>query len=308
MLLFIAGGLACNGGADTGLEVLDLTREVADPPEGGLQIVTPDMRVEPKSAVIWCYYGSYDGPTVGVDFLQPFASAYNHHVFIQGAGENVRDDGVLEACTDVAGMDQTSPLFEFTGTSMTADGNYLPLPEDVAVQFLAGQRWVIEAHFINPTDSVLLVNAAFNLGIVPVERVDRWAGSWQFDIGDLNLPASEQSIRSYECDFGQEVELLSMSGHMHESGRELQVDWVHDAGEETLYQELDWQPVYRDHPPLRTWEPGEKPISSTDSLRTTCTWQNESDQALTFPEEMCTSKGLALDIQAPIFCVDGLHQ
>jgi len=306
--LFVPLLVACSGSDDTGEGTLDLTRDVAAPPEGGLQIMTPDLSVPPESGIIWCYYGTYTGDTVGVDFLQPFASAYNHHVFIQGAQENSREDGTLEECTDVAGMDQSSPLFEFTGTSLTSDGNYLPLPDGTALQFLSGQPWVIEAHFINPTARELLVNAAFNLGFTPADQVERWAGSWQFDIGDLAIPAGERTSREFDCKFGQDVELLSLSGHMHENGEAVLVDWIHEGGEENLYAETDWEPEYRDHPPLRTWEPGEMLIDALDSLRTTCTWNNTTGSTLSFPGEMCTAKGLALDIQAPLFCVDGQHQ
>jgi len=300
--------LGCPGSTtDTSERTLDLTRAYRDPPEGGLQLVTPDLVIAPYSESFWCYYGTYTGETVGVDFLQPFVSSYNHHTFIQAAHADAPADGTVEECPDIGGMDQTSPLFEFTGTSLTSDGNYLPLPEDSAIKFREGQRWVIEAHFINPTPNTLIVNTAFNLGFVPYEQVTNWVGSWQFDIGDLTLPAGEETTLTFDCDFKKEVSLLTLVGHMHENGRRHKVDLVHSEQSQVLYEVTEWDVEYREFPPLSSWEPGELIIQAEDILSTACTYENVHGEDLQFPQEMCTTKGLAMGLEDAVFCVNGLH-
>ena len=128
----------------------------------------------PFEEVFWCYYGTYTGEKVGVNFVQPFTSAYNHHTFIQAAQEGDPADGELVDCSDYSGMEKTAPLFDISGNSLTADGNYLQLPEGVAITLNSGQRWLIEAHFVNPTAETLLVNVAFNVGVVPEDEVETW--------------------------------------------------------------------------------------------------------------------------------------
>jgi hypothetical protein len=293
--------------SDTGGETLDMTRAYRDPPEGGIQLVTPDLVIEPYSETFWCYYGTYTGETVGVNFLQPFVSAFNHHTFIQAAHQNAPADGTVENCEDIGGMDQTSPLFEFSGTSLTSDGNYLPLPENSAIKFQQGQRWIIEAHFINPTPNTLIVNTAFNLGFVPYDEVEVWVGSWQFDIGNLLLPAEEETTLTFDCDFKEEVSLLTLVGHMHEHGRNHVVELLQGNAAQTLYSIDEWEAEFREFPPISSWEPGDLPIGADDLLRTHCTYENSGEEDLQFPQEMCTTKGLALGLEDAVFCVNGLH-
>jgi len=300
--------LACGASPeDSGIRTRDLTRVYRDAPEGGEQWLVPTMTLEPYTEEIFCYYGTYSGETVGVNYLQPFMSSYNHHAFIQATDQIDKPDGSLEMCTSVGGMQQTSPLFEFTGTSFTSDGNYLPLPENSAIKLQQGQQWVIEAHFINPSPDRILVNAAFNLGFIPTEQVDRWTASWQFDIGDLTLPAGQETSLDFECGFAQDVSLLSMVGHMHEYGRHEEVDLLREGLEERIYEVEHWEPEYRDYPPLTQWAPDALQIGAEDRLSVHCTWENTEENDLAFPQEMCTAKGLVLDVEKAIFCVNGMQ-
>jgi hypothetical protein len=305
LLVLLCLGACSSDNEDSGIQELDLTRVYREAPEGGEQWLVPNMIVEPFSEEIFCYYGTHHGETVGVNYLQPFMSSHNHHAFIQASDRNDRADGTLELCTSVGGMEQTSPLFEFTGSSFTSDGNYLALPEQSAIKLKEGQQWVIEAHFINPTPDRIIVNAAFNLGFVPVESVERWTASWQFDIGDLLLPAGQESSLEFQCGFPKEVSLLTLAGHMHEFGRKQVVDLVQDNEETRIYAVEDWIPEYRDYPPLSSWEPDELHITPDEILSIGCSWENTAQEDLVFPQEMCTAKGLVLDTEDAIFCVNG---
>jgi hypothetical protein len=292
---------------DSGTLTRDLTRVYRDAPEGGEQWLVPPMTLEPFSEEIFCYYGTYTDETVGVNYLQPFMSPYNHHAFIQASDQVNKPDGTLERCTSTGGMEQTSPLFEFTGSSFTSDGNYLALPENSAIQLKKGQKWVIEAHFINPTQDRIEVNAAFNLGFVPANTVARWAASWQFDIGDLLLPAEQETSLSFQCGFPTPVSLITLTGHMHEFGRHQEVDRIHNGEKDRIYAVAHWEPEYRDYPPLTQWAPDEMLLSPQDRLEITCTWENPLETDLAFPLEMCTAKGLVLDTEDAVFCVNGVQ-
>jgi hypothetical protein len=266
--------------------------------------------VEAFGEVFWCYYGTYTGETVGVNFVQPFVSPYNHHTFIQAAQDDDPADGELVDCSDYDGMERTTPLFDIAGNSLTADGNYLPLPDGVAIKLESGRRWLIEAHFVNPTPDPIRVNVAFNLGVVPEEDVEIWGASYQFDLGPPDIPAGEEITQSFACAFPSEVSVLTLMGHMHQWGQDISIDRVNESESESerIYTVDEWEDEYRDHPPLDTYEVGELVLEEGQHLRTTCHWFNTSEMDLGFPDEMCSVKGIVAPMETPLFCVDGNYQ
>jgi len=307
-LLCLALGLGCTDSDPEEEGVMDLVKEYQAPPEGGIQLATPALEVEPYGEVFWCYYGTYTEETMGVNFVQPFVSPYNHHTFIQAAQEDDPSDGELVDCTEYDGMERTTPLFDIAGNSLTADGNYLPLPDGVAIKLESGRRWLIEAHFVNPTPNTLWVNVAFNLGLVPVEEVETWGASYQFDLGPPDIPAGEEVTDSFDCGFPDQVSLVTMMGHMHQWGRDIAIDKVDGSEVERIYTVEEWEADYRDHPPLETFELGEMVLEPGQTLRTTCHWINTTEMDLGFPGEMCSTKGIAAPMEDPLFCVDGSYQ
>ena len=146
-----------------------------------------------------------------------------------------------------------------------------------------------------------------SVGFIPTEQVDRWTASWQFDIGDLTLPAGQETTLDFECGFTQEVSLLSMGGLMHEYGLHEEVDLLREGLEERIYEVEHWEPEYRDYPPLTQWAPDALQIGAEDSLSVHCTWENTEENDLAFPQEMCTEKVLVLDAEKAIFCVNGMQ-
>ena len=302
MNIFMSLFLACSGEVSNDPSVLDLTRNYAPPPDGGFQLATPAVEVQPFSEVFWCTYGTWTEADVGVDFMQPLFSAYNHHAFVQSATIEDPPDGTTIECTEDAGMVDTQPLFEMSGSSLTSDGNYLPLPPDTAIRLNEGQRWVIESHFVNPTPDILLVNTAFNFGTIPVEEVLYWASAYEFDLGPPLIPDGGLHTEEFECVFPNTVSLISLSGHMHGAGDSFTVDLLGQQGDSRIYEVEEWQEEYRDYPPILTWDLGEMELTTEEALRITCTWNNNTGLDLGFPDEMCTAKGLAAPLEGPVDC------
>ena len=63
-----------------------------------------------------------------------------------------------------------------SSTSCRGTGT-LSLPEGMAMRLPAGQRWSADVHYINTTEQTVLVNNAFNLGLIPANEVTRWISS-----------------------------------------------------------------------------------------------------------------------------------
>ena len=84
--LWLIGGLVgCTGaGGDTEpVAVIDLRAEYPMPAKGGLQILTPDLHVEPYSEALNCFYGQWDGPEMGVVSYTPLhPNEFHHHSLV----------------------------------------------------------------------------------------------------------------------------------------------------------------------------------------------------------------------------------
>lgn len=290
--------------------VLDLTETWEDPPEGGFQIASPEFEVPPYSEVLKCYYGRYDGPDVGVDFMQPRqVDGYAHHNQLKAVpDDDAHADGELIDCPDPEGaMAPYSPLFEGVGITLEdVDENWLELPEGTAVQLRSGQRWVMDMHFLNTSADTLRVNNAINIGTVAWDDVQQWAASFQLDAGYFIVNPGETSVAEFACAWQTDVMLLSMLGHMHLNGTSYTVDWTKADGDvERIYDVDPWLPEYRDYPVMLNFAEGELAVKAGETFTTRCAWTNETEEALSFPDEMCTTVGVVVPADEPLFCVRG---
>ncbi len=299
-------------GAGTDPDVIDLRMDWPDPPEGGLQILTPDLEVGPYEEVLKCAYGAWDGPDMGVVSMVPLhPQQFHHHSLLKDAPpSDPNEAGELVDCggpEDSGGM-QKAPLFHAVLIDeLQGDGDFLALPDGLAMRLPAGQRYSADLHYVNTTDKRLLVNSAFNLGLVPADQVERWMSSFEHDIGALDIPTGGAFSASFDCPVGDATSILSVSTHMHSYGTAYRIELVRaDGSTQTLVDVPEWDPDYRYLPPRGDFQPGEVAVGPGDTLRTTCTWFNGTDQTLTFPTEMCTTSGVALDLEAPLYCEDGV--
>ena len=164
----------------------------------------------------------------------------------------------------------------------------------------AGQRYVIDSHWINTTDEVQVVRYRWASWCQPA--VEHEAGR---SISTKRTSASRRVPGpTVKCDFGdQEVNILQLGPHMHAHGTHYAVDVVRLNGEVERMLEVDsWNPSFREDPPLWNWGAGEMVIRPGEIVQTHCTWDNPNNEALGFPEEMCTSFGAAYPMETNIFC------
>jgi len=310
-------GLACQGetpgptvtDSDTSAEeesdVIDLRARFPEPDENTIQIVSPDMEVGPFTDLEMCYYGSYDGPDVGVNsFVQFHPFDFHHHSFLRNTpDEDTYEDGAFVPCPPASGGMARSQIFQAVKLAdPKGDGDWISVPEGYAFAFPRGQRWYADLHYINTSEKPLIVNTAFNLGVVPAEEVHTWISTYDFDICDFTLPPQEVTAVSFDCPLPAGANVLSVFAHMHEAGQNYQVELVRADGTAQTLLETAWGLDYRYSPPNETYQPGEMVAEEGDVLRTTCTWNNTTDQAIMCPEEMCTTQGVASGMNGMTFC------
>lgn len=303
--------LACGGEHPwrLGEVVVDARQDFGEAPDPGLGIVMPDVIVEPYEEIIYCYFGTYTGETVGVTHLWPLeAEDYTHHNQLKTPLADTEPDGTVMDCTETGdAMGYFTPLIEAVGvTPETADEKgWLDLPDGMAMRLDQGTPWVQETHYINATDQRVLANSALQLGFVPYDEVDTWVGTFEFDSGEPIIPPDGEVSITFECAWPQDANVLSILGHMHELGVSIETEWIHEGGSEILYQVADWKPEYKSEPVIDNHAPGEVAVKEGDVFRTTCTYVNNGTETVTFPTEMCTLNGTVYPLETVIRCVEG---
>lgn len=299
--------LSCAGSED--VEYTDLRHDWPEPPVGGVQYQMPDLEIPAYTDLMACYFGTYEGEDIGIDWVETLQdSDYGHHVILLGTSADPVEypDGAVIDCSseDQLDMDDLSPLF--IPASGEGELGHMDLPDGMAIKFKTGARWILQSHYINPTDTAFLTSDAVNVGFVAADDVETWVAPFVNNVMAVDLPAGEETTTSMECEFDKEVSVLFLLGHMHEWGSYFRLDWMHaDGTEEMIYEVPEWRVDYRDDPPVTTYDLDAFTIQPGDRFRTTCTWDNDSDEDLGFPGEMCTATGLVYPQTVPLMCNDG---
>lgn len=291
----------------------DLREDIPDAPEHGITFQSPDFTVPPYTEIMYCYAGTYTGPTVGVNFLQVFQSLpYAHHTLLKVAPSPVQD-GVLEDCTYLDGeqeMSELAPMFEAVGIEPEVgfNGNWFNLPEKVAFKLEHNQQWILEMHYVNTSENEILVNSAINLGFISIEEVEGFASPLHLDAGGVEVSPGASTF-TFDCEWPMDVNLLSIMGHMHNTGSKFTIEHIKPNGESALiYNVEEWLGgVYPFFPYFENFDPGELEIQAGDVFRTHCEWDNPTQDTLGFPEEMCTVGGVVYPLDTPFTCYEQDH-
>lgn len=301
---------ACEQGVDLkdpGSRAVDERVTWTSDREDTIGFFTPDYEVPAYADQTMCVFATYDGGEVAIPWAGFYQNlAYGHHVVLMSsvADEDEWPDGTVADCTDSNAdimVDARPFLFaaDLTGELQPE----MILPEGMAVKLNAGERFVIQSHHINTTDQPILVNDAVFLQTAPTDTVETWAAPWVHTQSDLSIPPGVSS-EVVDCTFDQDVTLLSLLGHMHEWGSSYAVDLFRGAEPvaERVYDVPSWDVAFRDAPPIETYALDQFPIHAGDRFVTTCTWNNDTEETIGFPHEMCATVGFAYPVLAPIIC------
>lgn len=290
-------------------EAVDLRREFPEAPEDGIQWITPEMVIPAYTEQEWCYIFTYEGETVGIDFNGMYQSDYGHHVIV--AATNAEDDeypdGTFMDCTDPDAMPMASLEPLIVGSNIgTLDGETHTyefwMPDGMAVRLPEGQRLILQSHYVNTTETPILVQDALSIGLVPEDEVETWAAAFIHTDSDFSLPPGQESTVTIDCTWEQDASIFFMTGHMHEWGTSYKVERLTDDGAETIYDVPTWDPLFRDAPPVTAYDIGAFNVSAGETFRTSCSWYNDTDQALEFPQEMCATAMMGYPSKVPVVC------
>jgi len=299
-------GTTATGATDVRLDAQDL----GDVPEGAELWYGPEVVIEPGQDAMWCLVGTYTGEDRGIREYVVYQNEFGHHLQLMGTTLSELDypDGSTFDCTksEDLPMAEMEPLILQTGSNNSDIA--FTLPEGMAVKLDEGQRWVMQAHYINYGTEPILARDIAYLETVPLEAVETWAAPMVENHQQFTLPPHEASSSSHDCVVDtpddQPVYLLYLLGHMHEWGTSFKTEFIRDGSVELAYEVPVWDAAYRDTPPTNAYAEGEVMLSEGDVIRTSCSWYNDTDTELGFPNEMCASVSVAYPSLTPIICSD----
>ena len=275
------------------------------PAEGAERWQTPELLVPAGSERFWCMAGTLPDD-VGVDALWQWTdSRWMHHQLVKRAPPDLPyEDGEVVDCLDLGEWWGPAPtLFEGVGDLDDEDEREVALPPGSAFLIQAGQRFVFDSHFVNTGEEDEYAVVAVDMHFVDPSTVEHPVGSFNHDVGGGLLIPPGLHTETFDCVWEQDVSLLALGPHMHDHGREYSIDLVSPDGTvERLVHVDPWDPDFLDEPPMRYFALGELPIAQGQAFRTTCTWDNDSGHDLGFPDEMCTTFGVAAGLLESLLC------
>ncbi|MCP4870091.1 MAG: hypothetical protein GY898_15385 [Proteobacteria bacterium] len=323
LLLFVLPACASTGGPAPEDEPGGGDPEVPAPDQDEVEIRTPEWIIPAGTEILWCFFGVWEIEDVGVVQVEVFDSPVSHHTLLKSvpADDPMPIDFMFDCTAPTGDMAAYAVLFEgytpdfFDHDLGDDDGQedddegtlWLDLPEGMAVKMVEGQRWMVDAHYINPTDEDIVTSVTFQLRTTPEDEVEQWVGAWTHHAQTLELPPGEITSRENTCGWEDEMSILSIGPHMHEWGYSYAVD-LHrtDGAVERVYNVDEWDPEWRNDPIVEFFEPGEITVRPGDYFTTTCTWNNTTDYMLDYPEEMCSTFGMATPLETAFECYGGV--
>lgn len=307
-LLALLAACAPDGskGADpTGPDVLDATLEYPAT-DADIVLAPPAFTVDAYADAMTCWFSTWDGPDVGVvagRFLQ--SPTYGHHVIVMrtNADEDDYPDGTQVDCTASDALDMTDmEPFVLPDAPVEKGTSLLDLPPGMANKLKSGERFLVQSHHVNYEAQPIRVNDRIELDIVPIDEVETFAAPLVHTSTSFSLPPGPSEV-VVNCTFEEDVSFLYVLGHMHEWGTSITVDYHKGDGEtERLYGVDAWQVGFRDLPPIDYYDDVPLTVRAGESFTTTCAYDNTTDEALGFPEEMCVMTGIAYPLTVPVIC------
>ena len=290
------------------------TADRLEPPDNGFQVVLEDLKIPPEASTFFCQFGTYEGEDAGVVGVRIQETLpYTHHTFLLEVPDEAEvpiADGVTFPCTDMSLGEQMlpfMPMFNIVGHIEHPLDNRLTLPEGFGVHLDKGQRYVVETHYVNTTDSLLEAETVLNVEFVDASEIDTWAAAYLMDVGTVDIAAGTRVRETVSCSFPEDVFILSMTPHLHKFGASVGVTLVTEDGPSTLVDLPAWDPYWTQDPReiMQSWDEGEFPVRATDRIDTDCEWFNSSDADLVPLQEMCTTFGMFYPADNKYTCIDG---
>ena len=275
-----AGYVQCDATDEAGL------RECFPPAEGSasrMRLFTPPMTLPPGSEVIMCNFLEVTDDTLLLTGAGAKQMNGGHHagLFVSVVKREV---GTSVPCDDV---DMSSLRFVIGAGG--AGGLSTPIQDGLALRVRKGEQLVIQSHYINSDPTSRTVMDAVDLSLTTLDTDPTIADSFALIDSDFEVPVGADNFRRVkECTMNSDIDIHLLLGHTHDYGVLFELEVIKQGQQPWLQYQATDGPTLRDNPEIQTLT---EPLSLTagDKLRMTCEWDNPTDHALGWPEEMCVT-------------------
>jgi hypothetical protein len=232
--------------------------------------------------------------------IQGYQSVTGHHAILYSSAET-ETVGTTRECTT---EDMVSVEF-LGGIGGEAGGNDVVLPEGYVFRSGKQRMLMANAHYLNATDSVQDVQSVLDVKTAAPSSNHTPVGMAVINYNDFQIPANapSYSVDAY-CTWAQDASLLLWSNHMHANGVSMLSEVKHTNGTvETLATDTQWRAEEAFNPTFTHYDAGTPmKIKAGDQGHIKCTWQNNTDSPVLFPDEMCDAFGFYTESSAQMIC------
>jgi len=254
----------------------------------------------------YCLFGTYSGGDAGLHEYDAYQTQFGHHiVLLQSFADPVAyPDGTVVECSNPSDETMINVRPFIIAPTFGAGENLFSLPEGMAAVIHAGDRYLIQSHYVNTSANDILVRDVVNLGMVSEDSVQLWAAPLVFTQVAISLPPHQTSSVQFDCTMESDLNVMFMFGHLHEWGTSFETGRVSGDSVDPMVNISPWQAEYRDAPPVSDFSKAPLELKIGDVVRTTCNWNNDTDDVIEFPHEMSAAAGMAYPSKVPYICSD----
>lgn len=247
----------------------------------GIQFVMPEFVIPAGSEHMLCWVPDWvPSRDYFITRFEGYQGPGGHHVAAFSSTSPSKPGSKFD-CTNLESMVSFSPLI------LPDPKEQSLLPEGFAVRLPKGSNIILQSHYINTTDQDLLVSDVARFDFFLDEREPVVASYLIVHNSELEL-APGVGKASAECELETSYKLLLMFGHMHGSGTHMSVELQRRGVRETIYKIDSWHWRLRDLPLIKAFSLSDPfQLKAGDKLYLNCYYNNQTDHAVTFPEEMC---------------------
>ncbi len=290
-LVLLAG---CGDGGTPAPTVRDVRVAIPAPDPAYVDIVGPQDTWPPGSDKMMCANTTYTGSDTAFTSFDGEQGKFGHHIVLLAPIGTSADhpDGEIYDCTEMKDFQPIAFPID-NGMLQPGFGTFLK----------GGQRLVVQSHYVNTGSQSLLVRDLVRLKTTPVASVTTWTSIFVNNQSNFTVPPHGPATVTFECPVQEDMDLLVLGGHMHEWGTSYKVEiGPTEASMTQAYAVDQWKTEFRDSPPTNLYFGSPMHLAQGTIVRTTCSWMNTEDAALTFPKEMCATFGYVAGPKDPIVC------
>ncbi|HEY1814126.1 MAG TPA: hypothetical protein VGG74_17365 [Kofleriaceae bacterium] len=281
-----------------------------DPPapmDGYTRYVTPTVTdITPGANIEMCQWVA--APSESAQDVLAFMgmqSATGHHTVLYATTETNFKVGESHVCT-IQDMLSISFVGAIAGAQPTLTDATV-LPEGLYFRLPPGQALMANTHWLNATDKTVEGQAVLDVKFAPADDSRTIANLFANNGDTFTIPASSPMTYDVSCVLQQDLSFAMVTNHMHTDGTSAYSELIHPDGTTTMLAvDTTWESDEQFNPKYTMFSVAQPLVAHAgDTYHSHCEWQNQTDQPLSFPDEMCTGVGFYFPGPQQLVCDDG---